>query len=80
MTPNKKGRSEERPFLFFKPRCYSGRVSIFCIDLDFEVHCQEAEATARTGWARQCAQVRFLVEGVVQTTVDIDAVAEGVRV
>lgn len=41
-----------------KPRCYCSGVCIFYIDLDGEVNCQEAVATARTGWAGQRAQIR----------------------
>ena len=40
-----------------KPRCYCNGVCIFYINLDCEVHCQEAIAAARTGWARQRAQI-----------------------
>ena len=66
----KKGCSEEHPF--FCCREVSARSS------DLDINRNEAESAAGTSWASQSAQVRSLIEGVVQATVDVDAVVKGI--
>jgi hypothetical protein len=65
------------PFCFLRAWQYASPHGVLLLDL--EVHSKEAKATARTSRARQAAQVRLLIECIVQTAVNVDLFGEGVR-